>query len=282
MREHILLVDGHNLLFQMFYGMPSRISNRDGVGIWGVIGFIGALRKILLQVLPTHVCILFDGEHKNVRCDIDEEYKANRPDFSLMAEEDNPFTQLPLIKRALEYLQIPYAETTTCEVDDWMAGYVRAWGDNYRITISSFDSDFFQLIGDNVSILRYRGDASVICDTAYLRDKYNISPQQYADFKALVGDPADNINGVDKVGPKTAAKLLATYETLEGILSHAEEIPSPALRTSLLTQADKARRNYTIIRLTGDVPLPLVPSDMAHGIRPFTTNEVLCGIGLIP
>ena len=94
MSDKLLIIDGHNLLFQMFFGMPSRIVSRDGRPIQGVIGFVGALIKIIKQVNPQHVVVLFDGEHENKRVDILSEYKANRIDYSLVAEEDNPFTQL--------------------------------------------------------------------------------------------------------------------------------------------------------------------------------------------
>ena len=93
--EKFLIVDGSTLLFQMFYGMPARIVNKEGKAIQGTLGFVGALLKIIRQVQPTRLVVLFDGEHHNERKDIDENYKANRPDFSQMPEEETPFSQLP-------------------------------------------------------------------------------------------------------------------------------------------------------------------------------------------
>ena len=104
--EKLLIVDGSNLLFQMFYGMPSRIVNKEGKAIHGTVGFIGALLKTVCMNSPTHVVVLFDGEHHNDRKEVDEAYKANRPDFSLMPEEETPFSQLPDIYRALDFLKI--------------------------------------------------------------------------------------------------------------------------------------------------------------------------------
>ena len=100
--EKLLIVDGHNLLFQMFFGMPNRIVNKDGKAIQGVIGFVGALNKIIKQVEPTHMVVLFDGEHENSRTELLPEYKGNREDYSLVEEEENPFSQLPDVYRALE------------------------------------------------------------------------------------------------------------------------------------------------------------------------------------
>ena len=160
--EKLLLVDGSNLLFQMFYGMPARILNREGKPIQGTLGFVGALLKILRKVQPTAVAVLFDGECHNGRTDIDENYKANREDFSQMDEEDTPFSQMPDVYRALDYLGICHAETTDCETDDWMAAYCRRYGAQRQIVIASQDSDFFQLISENVTVstdfpYRHRG-----------------------------------------------------------------------------------------------------------------------------
>ena len=154
--EKLLIVDGSNLLFQMIYGMPVRIVDKEGKAIQGTLGFVGALLKIMRMVQPTHVVVLFDGEHHNERKDIDENYKANRPDFSLMSEEETPFSQLPDIFAALDYLKIKHTETTVCETDDVVAAYAFRYGKEMPIVISSFDSDFFQLINENVQILRYR------------------------------------------------------------------------------------------------------------------------------
>ena len=191
--ERILIVDGSNLLFQMFYGMPARIVNDRGKAIQGTLGFVGALLKIIRRTKPTHIAVVFDGEHENERSAFDPDYKANRVDYSKVTEEENPFSQLADIYAALDYLNIRHAETTDCEADDVVAGYVHTYGNSAEIAISSLDSDFFQLITDKVSVLRYRGDKTVILTTEHITEKFGITPAQYADFKSLVGDAADNI-----------------------------------------------------------------------------------------
>ena len=97
MNKRLLIIDGHNLLFQMFFGMPSRIPDQNGNDIRGVVGFVGALNRLIDMISPTHVVALFDCETHNERCDILEEYKANRIDYSEVPEEENPFSQLPLV-----------------------------------------------------------------------------------------------------------------------------------------------------------------------------------------
>ena len=288
--QKILLVDGSNLLFQMFFGMPARIINEQGKAIQGTLGFVGALLKIIRRISPTHVAVLFDGESHNPRVDLDADYKSNREDYSQVAEEENPFSQLPDIYDALDFLGICHAETEDCETDDWMAGYVKkytAMGADAvsatkipEIVISSFDSDFFQLISDKVTILRYRGDNSVLCDTAYLREKLGVASERYADFKALTGDAADNIKGADKVGLKTAAQLVNEFGGLEEILARAEEIKKPSVRESIRRDAERLRKNFRLIKLDGVEDLPFMLEEMAWTDSGVTTTEVLKGIGV--
>ena len=196
--NRILIIDGSNLLFQMFFGMPARIVNKQGKAIQGTLGFVGALLKIIRKTEPTHIAVFFDGEHENIRSALDPDYKTNRVNYSEIPEENNPFSQLQDVYAALDYLGIKYAETKTCETDDWIAGYAITYGQENEIVISSFDSDFFQLITDNVSVLRYRGDNTVICTPEYINKKFGITPLQYADFKSLTGDVSDNIKGAIK------------------------------------------------------------------------------------
>ena len=278
--KKLLLVDGSNLLFQMFFGMPSRIVNQDGKAIQGTLGFVGALLKIIRQTEPTHIAVLFDGEHENTRTQLDSEYKANRPDYSEVPPEETPFSQLSDVYAALSFLNISYAETVDCETDDWISGYALRYGKDLDIVIASWDSDFFQLLSDHVHILRYRGEKTVFCDPAWLFEKFGIEPWQYADFKSLTGDSADNIRGADKVGPKTAAMLLHEFGTLEGILTNADSIRKPSVRESVILNTERLRKNIRLIRLTGAETLPFPLEELSYRDGGMTTGEVLKGIGL--
>lgn len=279
--EKLLIIDGSNLLFQMFFGMPARIVNDQGKAIQGTLGFVGAMLKIIRKVEPSHIFVVFDGEHENERCDLDSEYKANRIDYSTVSEEKNPFSQLQDVYHALDYLGIKHIETTDCEADDLIAGYALAFGQQMEIIISSFDSDFFQLITSNVSVLRYRGEKTVICTPEYIMDKFGIAPAQYADFKSLVGDTADNIKGAEKVGIKTAAMLLEEFGTFENIIANVENIKKTSVKESIIRNAEKLRLNYLIIRL-GEYSklLPFGKQELEYCYVKITTNEVLKGIGL--
>lgn len=278
--NRILIVDGSNLLFQMFYGMPSKIIGRGGRPVQGTVGFVGALLKMIRMVRPTHIAVLFDGKSQNERVLLDADYKANRPDFSEMPEDEIPFSQLPDIYEALDELGIRHAETTVCETDDWIAAYALKHGDENEIVISSFDSDFFQLITDKVSVLRYRGDASVLCTPEYIHEKLGIYPEQYADYKCMVGDTADNIRGIPKVGPKTAAALLAEYNTLDELVARAETIKRPAIRESITEGRERLMHNRRLILLSGEAAVPFELCELEYIPTGRTSGDVLRAIGV--
>ncbi|MDO4167421.1 MAG: 5'-3' exonuclease H3TH domain-containing protein [Eubacteriales bacterium] len=240
--KRFLIIDGSNLLFQMFFGMPARIVNKQGKSIQGTLGFVGALLKIIRKVEPAYVVALFDGQHENNRSDLDAKYKANRVDYSEVPEEENPFSQLNDVYAALDFIGIKHP--------------------------------------DKVSVLRYRGKNTVVCTPEYIIEKFGITPEQYADFKSLTGDTSDNIKGADKIGPKTAASLLNVFCTLENILANAENIKRPSIKESIIRNTQKLKTNYKMIKLGNAVPLPFAPEELAYNYTGITTNEVLQGIGL--
>lgn len=278
--DRILIVDGSNLLFQMFFAMPARIVNEQGKAIQGVLGFVGALLKIIQRVRPSHVIAVFDGEYENKRCGLDLEYKSNRTDYSEVREEENPFSQLPDVYKALLFLGVKYIETADCEADDLIASYALFFGRDSEVVISSFDSDFFQLITKRVSVLRYRGEKTVICTPEYVMERFGIEPGQYADFKSLVGDHADNIKGAKRIGAKTAAALLNEFLTLEEVLNNAERIGKISVRESIIQNTDRLKTNYRLIKLDNTEKLPFEKTELEYSYHGITTNQVLKGIGL--
>lgn len=280
--DKLLLVDGSNLLFQMFFGMPARIFNRNGKAVHGTIGFVGGLLKIIDMTDSTHVAVLFDGEHENVRTAVNPEYKSNRTDYGSVPESENPFSQLNDVYAAIDCLGIKRAETADCEVDDWIAGYTFAYGKDFQIVISSSDSDYFQLLTDNVSVLRYRGKNSAFCSPEYVRTRFGISPLQYPDFKSLVGDPTDNIFGAEKIGPKTAARLLNEFGSLENLLINASQIDRLQIRNSILNNAERLRVNYELIKLNYRGQLPFRFDELHYVSSKVSVNAVLQKTSLLP
>ena len=278
--KRLLIIDGHNLLFQMFFGMPTRIIGIRGDAIQGVIGFIGALNKMLDAYAPTHLVVMFDGEKSNPRKAILEEYKANRPNWSEVPDEENPFTQLPYIYDALDYMGVKHAETTVCEPDDVIATYALKYKRDCEVLISSFDSDYFQLVDENVRVIRYRGQCSVVCDTKYINERYGVEPYEYLDYKCLVGDSSDNIKGIKGVGPKTAAKLIKQFGSIEGIKARLSEIENEKIRVAITESADILERNLSLIRLCEGADIPFSLDDAKFENPRLRTMDIVRGIGI--
>lgn len=277
----LLIIDGHNLLFQMFFGMPSRILNKDGKAIHGTLGFVGGLVNIIKMVEPTHMIVIFDRDQGNERVAINSDYKANRIDYSAVSEEDNPFTQLPDIFHALDDMRIKYAEINGFEADDVAASYAIRYHSRLPIVISSYDSDFFQLLNDNIQVLRYKGKNTILFDTGRFYEKYGIDPRYFADYKALVGDSADNIKGIEKIGPKTAMKLINEHGSISGILEKINSMEYSAVQTSLQKNAERLLQNLQLIKLDDKAPLPYYLEELQYdGASLSKTIEILKRIGL--
>lgn len=281
MTAKLLLVDGHNLLFQMFFGMPARITGKDGQDIRNVLGFVGALLKIARMTGPSHMLVVFDSEDAGDRREQDADYKANRPDYRNAPDDANPFMQLPWIFQALEHAGIKYHEAKGCECDDLIAAYALAYRTQAEIVIASHDSDFYQLIDDKVRVLRYRGKVTQIMDKTAVWKKFGVDSAHFADFKALIGDNADNIAGVKSVGPKMAAMLLEAYGTIEDIIANTANITRSALQKAIAANHDKIRHNLTLIKLNGNVPLPYAKDALQINAATLPqTTVILKAIGL--
>ena len=260
--SHLLLIDGHNLLFKMFFGMPE-IRGRDGMKVQAVVGFASAMRKVISLCRPSHMLVLFDSEECGDRRQMCPDYKANRPDYSAMDPDDCPFTQLPYIYRLLEQMEIPHAEVHGCEADDMIASYALQCSEmGWTVLIMSTDKDYYQLIRENITVMLYRGFDSSFVTPDVVFQKYGVYPDRFADHKCLVGDKSDNISGVPGIGNKRAADLLNRYGTLEGILAHAEEVTPVKIREALLASGDLLTRNRQLILLDKSAPLPYAPDTL--------------------
>jgi len=267
MNPRLLLVDGHNLLFRMFFGMPDNFYSARRIKFNAVYGFASAIHKVQSLLRPSHMLVLFDSQDCGDRRQLDDAYKANRPDYSEMAPDDCPFTQLPAIYAMLDEMHIPHKEIHGCEADDVIASYAITCRDWYDVIIFSTDRDYWQLIGEHVSILDYHGVNSSLITPPTVMKKFGVTPGQIADYKCLVGDSSDNITGVPGVGPKTAASLLTKFGTLENLLEHIDEIDKPKIRASIAESRERLDLNVKLIRLSDTVPLPIAPEELTFRYR---------------
>lgn len=261
MGHKLLLIDGHNLLFRAFYGIPARIPGMDGYSIHGVVGFIGTLLKTLPRFTPSHLVVLFDAESGTFRHEADANYKSNRP--AAQADRDDPFTQLPLVYRTLDHLRWKHTETPGVEADDVIAAYAQRFGGENEVVILSTDSDLFQLIGPKISVYYSSGKTSMLYGPAEVVAKYGVAPQFIPDMKALTGDNSDHLAGVPGIGPKTACRLIQRFGGVAAIYQQLDAIEREQLRNKLLAHREQVLNNLAMIRLDQQVPLPFELGELA-------------------
>ena len=247
--DKILLIDGSGLLFQSFYGMPNKIVNKLGQNVEAVICFTGILLKTIKLINPSKLLIVFDGENTLSRKEIDNDYKSNRPNFSDIPENETPFPQLEIIKQILTHLNFSFFETTNQEADDYIASFVNKYKNDNKIIISSSDKDFYQLIDENISVFCYRGKVSKLWNQEEILNKYGFDAKYFSTFKALVGDPSDNIKGIAGIGEKTAERLIKQYGSIENIIK-ASSLNTDKTSSLISSNTDKLMQNFSIIDLT--------------------------------
>lgn len=282
MQKKLLLVDGHNLLFQMFYGMPNKIEGKNGKHIEGIWGFTGALLKIINIIEPTHICVIFDGEQTLYRSKEFENYKQNRIDYSKVEEEKNPFTILPDIKNVLKELNIAFFETEDGYVtDDYMKEYCKTYESSCDIVISSWDYDYISLVSDKINLLTYKGKNSVLYTKEKVLSKWKVEPEYFADYKALVGDASDSIAGIPRIGPKMASQLIQEFGHVESILEHIEDIKKENIRLTLDIFQKELLQNIKLIRLNGTGTLPFLLEQLDYSYGNVKTKEVLIRCDLL-
>ena len=248
----LILIDGSSWAYRAFHALPP-LSTAGGEPTGAVFGMGNMLRRLIREYGGDHLAVVFDPRGKTFRNELYEAYKANRPPVP-----DEMAAQFPVIRELIETLGVPFIQIDGVEADDVIGTLARHAGDRDVLIVTS-DKDMAQLVTDRVTLLDTMRDRRL--DPDGVREKFGVPPERIVDYLALVGDTSDNIPGVDKVGPKTAAKWLAQYGTLDGVIEHAGEIKGKVgenLRAAL-EQLPLARELATIRR---DVDLPLAPGDI--------------------
>ncbi|MDN4484513.1 DNA polymerase I [Demequina sp. SYSU T0a273] len=253
----LLLVDGLSMAFRAFFGLPvENFATSTGVPTNAVYGFTTMLATLLKDNAPTHVAVAFDLPGGTFRTERLPSYKGTRdatpPEFE---------PQVPLIREMLDALGVVAVDRAGYEADDLLATYARRGREaGMEVLVVSGDRDTIQLVTETVTLLYPRKGVSdlVRFTPDAVEEKYGVRPQQYPDLAALVGETSDNLPGVPKVGPKTAAKWIAAYGGLEGILESADDVPGVA-GANLREHVDQVRLNRELNHLLDDmdVEVPL-------------------------
>ena len=243
----LLLVDGMAAVYRAFFAIKG-LSTSDGRPCNAIYGFIRMMDQLQRSWDPSHIAIIFDGGLPTERVQLVPEYKANR---SPMPDELRE--QLEPINDYLEAASIASARFDKCEADDIMATIAISAADyDTRVLLATHDKDLFQLINENVQIVPVTGKHEVMGVDEVIA-KTGVSPSQIVDWLALIGDSADNIKGVDGIGPKTATKLLTQYGSIDSVWSHLEELPSGRIKQSLETSRELIERNCKMVKLYTDI-----------------------------
>jgi DNA polymerase I len=266
----LLLLDGHSLAYRAWFALPpENFSTATGQTTNAVYGFTSMLINMIRDEQPTHIAVAFDVGRKTFRAETYAEYKANR-----QKTPDEFRSQLSLIKDVLEALRIPHLESEGYEADDIIATLgVRGAEQGYDVLVCSGDRDTFQLVSDRLTVIYpTRGVSEVARITpAEVERRYSIPPERYPDLAALVGETSDNLPGIPGVGPKTAAKWLNQYGSLDDLVTNVEEVKGKA-GESLRTHLGQVLQNRQLNELVRDVSLPLQPGDLA--LQPWDRDAV--------
>ena len=251
----LLIVDGHHLLYRAWFGFPARIYNRAKTrDLTGVFGFLALLRKAHVAHAGDHeTVVVFDGENGTAgRTATDAEYKANRADA-----DHSAVASLGDVKRGLDTCAVAWLEIDDAEGDDTIATLTgHATGQDRAVTVMSGDRDLHQLL-DHPGVRALNTAAPPdrrLVTAADVTDRYGVYPRQWPDYRALTGDPADNIPGVPGIGPKTAARLLHGGLTLDDL--PASGCLTGATGTRITLHWDDVRRWRDLIRLDAKIEIP--------------------------
>lgn len=256
MGEKLVLIDGHSILNRAFYGVPD-LSTAQGLHTNAVYGFLNILFKILEEEKPDYLTVAFDVKAPTFRHKLYPEYKGTRKPMPQELHE-----QVPVMKEVLAAMGILTVEQAGLEADD-ILGTLAKRGEKAGMAVSlvSGDRDLLQIATDKIKIRipKTKGGKTEVEDyyAADVQEKYGVDPVGFIDLKALMGDTADNIPGVPKVGEKTAAELLKQFGTLDNLYEHVEEVTKKAVRESLIGNRKLAFLSRTLATIDVDSPIEI-------------------------
>ena len=248
-RPDLVLVDGSSYLYRAFFALPP-FTNSRGEPTGAVFGVLNMLNKFLKDYDPKRIAVVFDAPGKTFRDELFAAYKAHRPPMP-----DDLRAQIDPLFEAVKGMGLPILRETGVEADDVIGTLACAAAKQaLSVLISTGDKDMAQLVSPSITLINTM--SNTVLDRAGVKNKFDVWPEQIIDYLALVGDSSDNIPGIDKVGPKTAAKWLGQYATLDALVADAANVSGKVgenLRAGLTT-LELARKLATI---RTDIPLPV-------------------------
>ncbi len=223
----LLLIDGNAIMHRAYHALPP-LTSKNGTPTNMIYGFFMMLHKVVADFSPNYLVVCFDTPKKTFRQELMTEYQAQRPQMN----EDFKI-QIPIVRDLLDKAGVARMEMDGYEADDVIGSIVTKFKDTRLKTyILTGDKDIMQLVDENVSVISPKiGLSSILIYTPEeVKKKMLVEPHQIPDYKALSGDPSDNYKGIKGIGPKTAAKIIDSYHTIENLISKTEEIPDQKLK----------------------------------------------------
>jgi len=256
----LVLVDGSSYLYRAFHALPP-LSNSRGEPTGALLGVLNMLLKFVKEYRPAHIAVVFDAPGRTFRDDLFAQYKAHRPTMP-----DDLRSQVEPLLLMLRTQGLPVLRIAGVEADDVIGTLAcRAAGAGQRVLISTGDKDMAQLVNESITLINTMSNSTL--DRAGVKLKFDVYPEQIVDYLALVGDSSDNIPGINMVGPKTAAKLLGQYGTLDVLVAHVAEIAGK-VGENLRAGLETLELSRNLARLRTDLELPLQPEEL----RPAAAN----------
>lgn len=251
----IVLIDGHSILNRAFYGLPD-LTNAEGLHTNAVYGFLNIMFKILEEEKPEYLTVAFDVHAPTFRHEMYSEYKGTRKP---MAEELRE--QVPLMKEVLHAMGVRTIEQAGLEADDLLGTLSRRCeAKGMEVVILSGDRDLLQLATDHVEIRipKTKRTGTEIEDyyAADVKERYLVTPQEFIDVKALMGDASDNIPGVPNIGEKTATRIIADYGSIEHAYEHASELKPPRAAKNLVEYWEQAKMSKVLATINVEADFP--------------------------
>ena len=254
--KKLVLIDGHSMLHRAFYGVPD-LSNAEGLHTNAIYGFLNIMFKILEEEKPDFLAVAFDVHAPTFRHQMYEAYKGTRKPMPEELRE-----QVPVMKKVLKAMNIVIVEREGLEADDILGTLAKkAVADGMEVSLVSGDRDLLQVAEEHIKIRipKTKGGRTEVEDY-YPQDvvaAYQVTPQQFIDLKALMGDTSDNVPGVPKVGEKTATELMVKYGSIENIYAHVEEISKKSIRESLKENRRLADLSKVLVTIKTDADVSI-------------------------
>ena len=253
----LVLIDGSSYLYRAYHALPA-LTNSAGEPTGALHGVLSMIQKLIREQQPRHIAVVFDAPGKTFRDELYADYKATRPPMP-----DELRSQAQPILDAVRAMGLPLLQVPDVEADDVIGTLCKQAGkQGLDVLVSTGDKDLAQLVNDRVTLVNTMTDTTM--DRAAVKAKFDVYPEQIIDYLALVGDSSDNIPGVPKVGPKTAAKWLNLYASADGIVEHADDIKGK-VGESLRDNIDKLRLSQQLASIRQDVELEVGIDDLSAG-----------------